>query len=205
MYRKPSFRPHFLSSPSGHPTSHKSTIFTEGAHRALSCCSAKARYDACTERFVQFRTLPGYRVTQVPPFCADKRREIIASAARRATPSHEICPGYQNGQCIVSSRAIAAPPQQVSLHSRSRLFMVLQFTEQTKLALSSFRQHVGSCIPVHINTAWSVCASTFQVLGHLTHCEAECNAWDQSRWVCVRLKTVHLACWQSLHRPSQIF
>jgi hypothetical protein len=140
MYRKPSFRPHYLAALSEHPASHKCGIFRCEAFRVLTLCAKQTQFDSCIFQVVGFLSSAGYpsSLFRLPSFSSSRRLEALKKLEGRKPK--------RSGDFEVTAKL------------RKSVIMSLPFNAQldTLGVPKVFKLMFGSIIPIDIKLGWSV-------------------------------------------------
>ena len=83
LYRKPNFKPHYLSALSMHPAAHKRGIFGCESMRALLCCSTESDFDLACKSIDSFTQKAGYPARRLPEFDPVSRSAHLARLRSR--------------------------------------------------------------------------------------------------------------------------
>jgi hypothetical protein len=173
MYRKPSFRPHYLASISNHPKAHKLGIYQCEANRALACCSKATWYEDCMQDIAKFVAVCGYPLPRFPALdeneFSNKRSCLFEKLRSRGNHNSASCPRI-DGQFVVQSKALAASRDiDVKHQQRCKLYCVLPYSPQAKqLRIASLFQSCFSDIaPCKLQVAWSIKTNSFRRLAAL--------------------------------------
>ena len=153
LFHKPSFRPNYLAALSGHPNSHKASIFTCEATRILLCCSKNNTYLTCMLDVVGYLSERGYPHFAIPHFDGIKRRAMLDQYASNVFRNRYV--KYDDMPC--ESRH---PDRNM------QVFFVLPYSTNAKhLQISKkYQQHVRGCVPIDIVLAWSTKPNTSRQL-----------------------------------------
>ena len=92
LFRKPSFRPHFLHILSQHNSACKSSIFRNETRRALILCSRASAYHACVADIIGYLEDSGYPrfLLRCPEYSACSRSQFLHGGTSKDRPSRKL-------------------------------------------------------------------------------------------------------------------
>jgi hypothetical protein len=134
LFRKPNFRPHYLSCFSDHPVAHKSGIFFCETYRILVCCARSSVFDKCIFDVAGYLRNTGYPSIATPNFDQARRESILQAALLRS-----------------STRVAKTAATNI-------VTLVLPFQKDLQqLGINSiWSKLVGANLPIRLRVAWSV-------------------------------------------------